>query len=99
MVETFVPLPHAAMPGGALFASWESFFDLPTPFNFVVVLCGIFVVGSAIGVIAKYIRDFAIYRQELAFKREMIDRGLTADEIERLIASRAVDLNRVEEDA
>ena len=99
MVETSALLPHAAAPSGELFASWQSIFNLPAPFNFVVVLCGLFVVGSAIGVIAKYIRDFAIYRQELAFKREMIDRGLTADEIERLIATRAIDLANAEEDS
>ena len=59
----------------------SSFFFLPPPFNFVVILVLVCVAGGVLTSAGKYIRDFAIHRQELQFKREMVERGLSIEEI------------------
>lgn len=58
---------------------------LPLPFNFVVLLMLIIFGTGIITSLMKQIRKFACHRQELEFKREMIDRGMSVEEIERLV--------------
>lgn len=58
---------------------------LPTPFNMVATICLIFAVSSLIASIVKQIRKFICHRQELEFKREMLDRGMSAEEIESVV--------------
>jgi hypothetical protein len=58
---------------------------LPTPFNMVVLIVLFVIGGSLCGEIARQIRRFACHRQELDFKRELIDRGLSAQEIELIV--------------
>jgi hypothetical protein len=62
----------------------EHIFALPTPFNMVVVVVAIVFTGVTIGGIAEQVRKYACLKRELDFKREMIDRGMTAEEVERL---------------
>jgi hypothetical protein len=59
--------------------------DLPTPFNMVAVLCLIFAVASVIGSFFKQLRKYVCHRQEIEFKREMVDRGMSAEEIESVV--------------
>ncbi len=47
-----------------------------------VVLCVI----SVVTIIAEQARKFACHRQELAFKRDLVERGLSVDEVERLVS-------------
>ena len=63
---------------------------LKTPFNMVAIICLFFAVASVIATIASQIRKFVCHRQELEFKREMLDRGMTVEEIERLIRTSEV---------
>ena len=78
---------------------WETISSpLPVPFNFVVILVLLIISGSVIGVIAKYIRDYAVYRQELDFKRDMLDRGLGAEEIEQIVRASGVEMSADAED-
>lgn len=54
----------------------------------VVLILG----GAATGVItslAKQLRKYGCFRQEIALKRELVDRGLTVEEIERVIAAKS----------
>ena len=64
---------------------FESIVSIPAPFNMIVLIvligCGAGVIGS----ITKQIRKYACHRQELEFKRELIDRGMSADEVERVV--------------
>jgi hypothetical protein len=62
--------------------------SIPTPFNMVVFIV---LIGSTAGVlstIASQIRKYGCHRQEIEFKRELVDRGLSADEIEQIITAR-----------
>ena len=48
--------------------------------------------GSVAGVltgIATQIRKYGNHRQDIDFKRELVDRGLSADEIERIVEARS----------
>ena len=58
--------------------------------NWIVV--GILVIGvaSMIDTVAKQVRKYACHCQDVAFKREMVDRGLAIDEIERLVHTSSV---------
>ncbi|QEG38037.1 hypothetical protein [Bythopirellula goksoeyrii] len=58
---------------------------LPIPFNFVLLLLLIVFGTGIITSTMKQIRKFACHRQELDFKREMIDRGMSVEEVERLV--------------
>jgi len=62
---------------------------LPLPFNFVVLLMLIIFGTGVITSVIKQIRKYACHRQELVFKQEMIDRGMSVDEIERLLQVQA----------
>lgn len=59
--------------------------DMGTPFNMIVMICLIFAFSSVIGVIVDQVRKYLCHRQDLDFKREMLDRGMSAEEIDRVI--------------
>ena len=59
--------------------------DLPTPFNMVAIICLIFAISSVIGSVVKQVRKYVCHRQEIEVKREMLDRGMTAEEIESVV--------------
>lgn len=61
---------------------------LPLPFNFVVILMVIIFGAGLITSLMKQIRKFACHRDELEFKREMIDRGMSVEEVERLVLAK-----------
>lgn len=66
--------------------------DLGAPFRMVVTICSIFALVAVVGAIAamirtiaKELRKYASHRHELEFKRELLERGMTVEEVERLI--------------
>ncbi len=64
----------------------------------MIVLCalGAFVFLAVVGV-AKEVSKYFCYREELDFKREMIGRGMPADEVERLARSKVLVTNQAAE--
>jgi len=54
---------------------------MPTIVLIMIVFCGAGVVTS----LAKQCRKYSCHRQEIDFKRDLLDRGMTADEIERVV--------------
>jgi hypothetical protein len=67
---------------------FQSLMNLPVPFNMIVLIVLISCTAGVITSIAKQIRKFGSHRQELEFKRELVERGMTADEIERIVAAK-----------
>jgi hypothetical protein len=59
---------------------------IPVPFNMIVLVCLFFAVTGLFTGIAKEIRKFGCHRQDIDFKRELVDRGLSVEEIERIVA-------------
>lgn len=69
----------------------QHIFSLPTPFNMVVVIVAIVMTTGIITSIGKQIRKYACLRHELEFKRELVDRGMSVEEIERLLRAKSAD--------
>lgn len=69
----------------------HSISNIPTPFNMIVWVVLICSIASVLTALFRETRKLACHRQELDFKRELLDRGMTADEIERVVRSRTAD--------
>ena len=63
--------------------------SIEAPFNMIVLIvligCGAGVISS----IAKEIRKYGCHRHDIEFKRELVDRGMSAEEIERIVQARS----------
>lgn len=68
--------------------------NVPPPFNMVVYIILIISVGSVLQSLMKQIRKYASHRQELDFKRELLDRGMGVDEVEQVVRARTDDLGK-----
>lgn len=68
---------------------FEPILRLGAPFSMVVFLMLIGGVVTIIGTIAKQGRKFACHRAETNLKRELVERGLSVEEIERIIAAKS----------
>lgn len=67
----------------------QGLLNLPTPFNMVVVIVLICTMGGVVTSVAFQIRKYVCHRQEIAFKQELVDRGLSAGDIERIVAAQS----------
>ena len=66
---------------------FESIVSMPVPFNMIVMVVLIGAVAGAIKLIATQVRMYGCHRQDTEFKRDMVDRGMSAEEIERILAA------------
>jgi hypothetical protein len=67
---------------------------LGAPFSMVVFLM---LIGGAVAIIstlAKQIRKFACHHAEVNLKRDLVERGLSVEEIERVIAAKSAALKQ-----
>ena len=62
--------------------------SLGAPFNMIVTICLIFALTSVVGGLIAVVGSVVRHREDTQFKRELLDRGMTIDEIERLIQLR-----------
>jgi hypothetical protein len=62
--------------------------DIPVPFNMIVLVVLLGCTAGVLTGIATQIRKYGCHRQDIEFKRELVDRGLGADEIERIVQAR-----------
>jgi hypothetical protein len=67
----------------------QSITSIPAPFNMIVLVMLIVTAGSVVGTIATQIRKWACHRQEIEFKRELLDRGMSVEEIARMAETKA----------
>ena len=67
----------------------DKILSIPVPFNMIVIIVAISFGTAIITSIAKQIRKFACLKHELDFKRDMIDRGMSVEEIEQLLAAKS----------
>jgi hypothetical protein len=67
----------------------QSITSIQPPFNMIVLVTLIVMTASLVGGAIKQSRKFFCHKQELEFKRELLDRGMSADEIERVVRARA----------
>ena len=62
--------------------------SIPVPFNMIVLVTLIFCTTGVITSVFKQIRKYACYRRDIDLKRELVERGLSVDEIERIVAAK-----------
>ena len=77
-----------------MYEIFQSIIGIPTPFNMIVLVV---LIGSVAGVltgIAAQIRKYGCHRQDIDFKRELVERGLAAEEIERIVAPNRQSVSR-----
>jgi hypothetical protein len=67
----------------------RSIVDIPPPFNMIVLIVLIVTAGSAFTAAVSHIRKYFSHRQEIEFKRELLDRGMSAEEIERVVRAQS----------
>ena len=67
---------------------FESIASLPVPFNMVVWIVLIGSVAGVLATIVKEARRYCCHRNEIELKREMVDRGMESEEIERVMRAR-----------
>ncbi len=75
-----------------MFEIFQAIVSIGVPFNMIVLIV---LIGSVAGVltgIATQIRKCGCHRQNIDFKRELVDRGLAAEEIERIVQARPEEL-------
>ena len=68
-----------------MYALLQSIISIPVPFNMIVLIMLMLSTAGVLGSLFTQVRKFACHRAELAFKRDLLDRGMTADEIEQIV--------------
>jgi hypothetical protein len=67
---------------------FKGILSIPAPFNMVVLVVLIVCTTGVITSFFKQIRKYACYRRDIDLKRELVERGLSVDEIERIVAAK-----------
>ena len=73
---------------------FQSIVSIPPPFNMVVFVVLIGSVVGVIGTIATQVRKYASDPADTQFKRDLVERGLSAEEIELIVAAKSPDENQ-----
>ncbi|HVT26725.1 MAG TPA: hypothetical protein VHE81_01795 [Lacipirellulaceae bacterium] len=73
---------------------FHSISQIAPPFNMVVFVVLIGSIAGVIGTIATQVRRYANHRADIQLKRELVERGLSAEEIERIVAANSPDAVR-----
>ena len=68
---------------------FKSIISISPPFNMIVLVVLFGSASTAIATLVTQIRKYASHRQELEFKRDLVERGLGAEEIERVLQARS----------
>jgi hypothetical protein len=66
---------------------FQSIVHMEAPFNMIVMIVLIVCAAKVVKVVASQVRAYGCHRQDIDFKRELVDRGLSAEEIERILAA------------
>jgi hypothetical protein len=64
---------------------FKAILGIGVPFNMIILIVLIGCAAKTVESIAKQICQYGCHRQDVEFKRELVERGVTVDEIERII--------------
>ncbi|HEX3601330.1 MAG TPA: hypothetical protein VHU84_14355 [Lacipirellulaceae bacterium] len=71
----------------------KSIVEIGAPFNMLVLMVLIGSTCGVVGTIVVQVRIFASHRADAQLKRELVERGLSVDEIERIIRAKSPLMN------
>ena len=66
---------------------FQSILQFETPFNWLSLVILVLGVAGIVTGIAKQVRKFAVHAVDVRFKRDLVERGLSVEEIERVLAA------------
>jgi hypothetical protein len=72
----------------SIFELFKGILSIPAPFNMIVVIVLICCTTGVITSLFKQIRKYSSYRHDVYLKRELVERGLSVEEIERIVSAR-----------
>ena len=59
--------------------------EIPAPFNMIIVAVAMGIMIPIVAIISAEARKFFAHRADLEVKRDMVERGMSAEEIERIL--------------
>lgn len=66
---------------------FQAIIGIGVPFNMIILVALFGCATGAVTGIAAQLRKYACHRQEIDFKRELVERGLSAAEIEQIVTA------------
>ena len=73
---------------------FKGIMSMPAPFNMVVLIVLIVFTAGIFTSLFKQIRKYACHRHDVELKRELVERGLSVEEIERILAAGGTTTNK-----
>jgi hypothetical protein len=67
----------------------QSLSNSNSPFAMIIVLGTLGILAGVVTTIVKEARKFACHRADAILKRDLVERGLSVDEIERILAAKS----------
>jgi hypothetical protein len=67
---------------------FQGILNMDSPFNMIVMVVLITCTTGVITSLFKQIRKYGCYRRDVDLKRELVERGLSVDEVERIVAAK-----------
>lgn len=66
----------------------QSLFQGPQPWGMIITVVLIGCAAGVIGTVAGEIRKYACHRKDVELKRDLVERGLTVEEVERIVGTK-----------
>jgi hypothetical protein len=73
---------------------FKGIMSMPAPFNMIVLVVLIGCTTGMMTSIFKQVRKYGCHRRDVDLKRELVERGLGVDEIERIVAAKSRSANK-----
>jgi hypothetical protein len=74
---------------GGIYQLFQSIMNMGSPWNMIVLVVLITCTTGVFTSLFKQIRKYGCYRRDIDLKRDLVERGLSVDEIERIVAAKS----------
>jgi hypothetical protein len=74
---------------GGIYKLFQSIMNMGSPWNMIVLVVLITCTTGVFTSMFKQIRKYGCYRRDVDLKRDLVERGLSVDEIERIVAAKS----------
>jgi hypothetical protein len=74
---------------GGMYQLFQSIMNMGSPWNMIVLVVLITCTTGVFTSLFKQIRKYGCYRRDIDLKRDLVERGLSVDEIERIVAAKS----------
>jgi hypothetical protein len=73
---------------GGIYELFRSIMNMGPPWNMIVLVVLISCTTGVFTSLFKQIRKYGCYRRDIDLKRDLVERGLSVEEIERIVAAK-----------